>query len=85
MNKKLTLKLDKEVIEHAKLYAASNQRSLSSIVESYLKSLTKSENRDTDKNGEISPFVKSMKSGVKLPHHLDEKKEYGNYLAKKHQ
>ena len=40
MDTKLTLKLDKKVIEKAKAYAASNKSSLSRIVEAYLQSLT---------------------------------------------
>jgi len=39
MNIKLTLTVDKSVIKGAKIYAKSNGRSLSNIVEEYLKSL----------------------------------------------
>ncbi|MEN8157004.1 MAG: DUF6364 family protein, partial [Bacteroidota bacterium] len=39
MDAKLTLKLDKYVIEKAKEYAASHKRSLSRMIESYLKSI----------------------------------------------
>lgn len=37
-----------------------------------------------DKNFEISPFVKSMQTGVKIPADFDYKKEYGYYLQKKY-
>ena len=40
MNKKLTLSLDKSIIESAKDYAKSNNISLSKLIESYLKTLT---------------------------------------------
>ncbi len=64
MDTKLTLKLDKDVIDRAKEYAASNKRSLSRIVEAYLRSLT-NEDKSQDKDEiQISPFVKSMSSGV---------------------
>lgn len=43
MDAKLTLKLDKGVIEQAKEYAATQERNLSNLVESYLKSLVNSE------------------------------------------
>ena len=39
MDNKLTLKLNKDVIDKAKEYAKTHQRSLSRIIESYLKSL----------------------------------------------
>ncbi len=34
---------------------------------------------------QISPFVKSLFTGVKIPADLDYKKEYATYLAKKYQ
>ena len=84
MDTKLTLKLDKFVIEQAKQYASSHKRSLSRIIESYLKSLI---NRDKSKNEddiEISPFVKSMSTGVKIPADLDYKAEYLSHMTEKH-
>jgi len=39
MSTKLTLSVDKKVIDKAKEYARSNGRSLSNIIEEYLKSL----------------------------------------------
>jgi len=41
MDKKLTLSLDKAIIEDAKNYAKSNNISLSKLIESYLTTLTK--------------------------------------------
>ena len=82
MDTKLTLKLDTEVIEHAKHYAASQQRSLSEIVEDYLKLLT--EQTKPKDEIEISPFVKSMATGVKIPTDIDYKSAYVDYLMKKH-
>jgi hypothetical protein len=84
MDSKLTLKLDKFVIDKAKEYAASQKRSLSRIIESYLKTLIDEEKKQDDNDIEISSFVKSMQTGVKLPVDMDYKKEYGDYLAKKH-
>ena len=56
MNTKLTLNLDKSIIEEAKFYAKANKLSLSKLIENYLHSLTyrKSE------TAEISPLVKSL-------------------------
>ena len=85
MDTKLTLKLDKVVIERAKEYASSNNRSLSRIIESFLHSLTINEDSVNNKSDiQISPFVKSMSSGVQLPADLDYKKDYSNYLTEKY-
>lgn len=84
MDAKLTLKLDKNVIDKAKEYASSHNRSLSRLIESFLKTLVEKEKEPSDDDLEISPFVKSMRSGVKLPADLDYKKAYGDYLDKKH-
>jgi hypothetical protein len=82
MDTKLTLKLDKTVIEKAKEYAESHQKSLSRMIESYLKSLTTQE--QTKDESEISPFVKGMSTGVQIPANLDYKKEYSDFLTKKY-
>ena len=84
MDAKLTLKLDKYVIDKAKEYASSHKRSLSRMIESYLKSLIDKEDRQSDTDFEISPFVRSMQTGVKLPADFDYKKEYGEFLAEKY-
>ncbi len=84
MDAKLTLKLDKFVIEKAKEYASSKNKSLSRLIESYLKSLISKEPDKSAEEIEISPFVKSLKTGVKIPVDLDLKKEYGKYLAEKY-
>lgn len=84
MDAKLTLKLDKYVIDKAKEYAASHKRSLSRMIESYLKTLIDKQDPQSDNDFEISPFVKSMRTGVKLPADFDYKKDYGDYLAEKY-
>lgn len=84
MNTKLTLKLDKQVIDAAKLYASSQKRSLSGIIEAYLKTLTDKDKIQPRNDIEISPFVKSLRTGVKVPTDFDYKEEYRNHLAEKH-
>ncbi|OFY94766.1 MAG: hypothetical protein A3K10_10285 [Bacteroidetes bacterium RIFCSPLOWO2_12_FULL_31_6] len=81
MNTKLTLKLDQSVIEQAKEYAVSHKRSLSKIIETYLKSLV---NKDEMNELQISPFVKNMSTGVNIPADLDYKTEYANRLNEKY-
>ncbi|MFW0715827.1 DUF6364 family protein [Pedobacter sp. N23S346] len=81
MDSKLTLKLNQEIIERAKLYASEKKLSLSRLIENYLDSLT----NDQKKNElQISPFVKSLTSGVKIPADYDYKKDRADHLAEKH-
>jgi replicative DNA helicase len=77
MNTKLTLKLNQEIIERAKEYASNKKMSLSRIVEAYLQSLT---SNDDTAEFEISPFVKSISTGIEIPANLDYKKERTDYL-----
>lgn len=85
MDTKLTLKLDTIVIKRAKEYASSRKRSLSRIIESYLQSLTVEDNSEKDATDiGITPFVKSISSGVHLPADLDYKSDYSEYLTQKY-
>ncbi len=84
MDTKLTLKLDKYVIDKAKKYASSQKRSLSRLVESYLKTLVDADDRQLEDDIKISPFVKSMQTGVNIPADLDYKKIYGDHLIEKY-
>ncbi len=84
MDTKLTLKLNKQVIDKAKKYAASHNKSLSRMIESYLKTLVEKEKPHSNNDIEISPFVKSLKTGVKIPADYDYKKAYTDYLAEKY-
>lgn len=81
MDAKLTLKLDKEVIESAKAFAASKNISLSKMIEAYLSSLVFS---TEPKKGQISPFVESLTGILDLPEDFDYKKDYVDYLEKKY-
>ena len=84
MDAKLTLKLDKDVIDKAKEYASSQNRSLSRLIESYLKSLINKEYPQSLSDAEISPYVKSLRTGVNIPADIDHKKTRGDYLSEKH-
>lgn len=81
MDAKLTLKLNQEIIEKAKLYAAEKKLSLSRLIENYLNSLTFEK---TNEDLQISDFVKSMSSTTNLPVDFDYKNERNNYLQHKH-
>jgi len=80
MTTKLTLTIDDTVIHSAKDYAQKTGKSLSSVVENYLKSLSSK----TSNSEEISPRVRKMMGVIKLPKDFDYKKEIGNALTKKY-
>ncbi len=84
MDTKLTLKLDKNVIEKAKEYATSHKRSLSRVIESYLELLVTPDDSSKVEEIQISPFVKSISSGISIPADLDYKEEYSNHLENKY-
>lgn len=81
MNTKLTLKLNKNVIDMAKLYAKTKQTSLSVLVENYFKSLAeKEENSEI----ELSPIVQELSGIIELPDDFDLKGKYTKYLIEKY-
>ena len=82
MNTKLTLTIEREIIERAKDYAKEKNRSLSDIIENYLKILTKEDRKNMDKP--LSPIVKSLKGSFKTNKELDYKKELRNRLERKY-
>jgi hypothetical protein len=85
MDAKLTLKLDKNVIEKAKIYAAQQELSLSKIIESYFQALTSKEKRDGIEETKISSLVKSLSIGKgEIPADFDYKKDRQNHLIEKH-
>ena len=79
MNAKLTLNLNKSVIEGAKLYAKRNKMSLSKLIENYLNSFVKPSSTER----KISPLVESL-TGVIPNECIDERKDYRDYLTKKY-
>lgn len=80
MDTKLTLRLNDNVIERAKIYARSHKISLSKMIESYLDSIT----RQKDNEISITPLVESLSGVIDLPSDFDYKKEYGDYLEEKY-
>ncbi len=80
MNTKLTLTIEKSIIEQAKSYAKKRGRSLSDIIENYLKALTKEEKTEE----ELSPLVKSLKGSFKAPKSFNYKDELSKALSEKY-
>jgi dsDNA-specific endonuclease/ATPase MutS2 len=80
MDTKLTLVIDKNIIERAKSYASTKKTSLSKMIESYLDRITE----DEKLKEEISPLVKSLSGVISIPENLEYKDEYAKHLANKH-
>lgn len=78
MDTKLTLSINKEIIEEAKSYAKAQSVSLSKLIESYLSSITST----SKKKSAVSPLVESL-TGI-IPNDYDEKKDYRNYIDQKY-
>ena len=81
MNTKLTLTIEQTIIEKAKKYAHVKGRSLSDIVENYLKAITKEDNNESI---ELTPIVQSLKGTFKAPKNIDYKKELSKRLTEKY-
>jgi hypothetical protein len=81
MNTKLTLTIEQTIIERAKKYANNKGRSLSDIIENYLKAITTDDNAE---NIELTPIVKSLKGSFKAPQNFDYKKELSKSLIEKY-
>jgi hypothetical protein len=80
MNTKLTLNVDKRVIEKAKEYSKSRKISLSRLIEAYFSSLISGQSQDI----EITPLVESLSGVIQLEEDFDYKERYTDYLIDKY-
>ena len=79
MTTKLTLTVEKSIIEKAKFYAKHTGRSLSELIENYLDSIPQ------DSGGEkLSGKLQKIGGAVKLPKDFDEEKVLRAQLEEKH-
>ena len=81
MNTKLTLTIEQTIIIKAKKYANGQGRSLSNIVENYLKTITKEDNFESI---DFTPIVKSLKGTFKAPKNINYKKELAKRLTEEY-
>jgi predicted CopG family antitoxin len=81
MNTKLTLTIEKDVIEKAKAFAKEKSRSLSDIIENYLKIVT---SRNKKPINDITPLVKSLKGSFRAPASYDYSAELEKALSDKY-
>ena len=79
MTTKLTLTVEKSIIERAKSYAKNTGRSLSELIENYLETITRDSNET-----ELSPKLKKIVGVVNLPQDFDEETELRLAMEKKH-
>jgi len=79
MESKLTLKLDRNVINNAKTYAKKQNISLSKLIENYLNKITHDKNEIFD----VTPLVESLTGIIDLKE-SDYRKEYNDFLSEKY-
>lgn len=82
MNTKLTLTIEKEVIEVAKQYAKEKGQSLSEIVENYFKLVTV--NRVKKNKKQLSTRVKRLRGIIKTDESFNYKQILTEELSKKY-
>ncbi len=82
MNTKLTLTIEKKVIEIAKEYAKEKGQSLSEMVENYFKLLTV--NRIEISEKQLSPKVRKLRGIIKTDDNFDYKQILTEELSKKY-
>ena len=81
MDTKLTLKLNKNIIEKAKKYAQEHNQSLSMLVENYFRFLA---GEEKNSQTELSPTVRELAGIISLEENYDHKKEYQEFLQEKY-
>lgn len=79
MATKLTLTVEKSIIERAKFYAKNAGKSLSEIIQNHLEFITREKN---DKK--LSNKLDKIVGSVKLPHNFNQDKELLSYFENKH-
>jgi len=72
MQSKLTISIDKNLIDQAKVLAKKKGRSLSDLIENYLRVVVEKNKQ----NIEISPEIKKLQGAVKLPADFEYKKNF---------
>lgn len=80
MNAKLTLSLDRDIIEQAKEFARSQHKSLSKLIEGYLRQVA----HPDDDLTQVTPLVAKLSGVIDARKLGDHKRDYGDYLADKY-
>jgi len=77
---KLTLSIEKRLIEKSKVFARETGRSLSELVSVYLESLVSDEKGKRTSSKKLDKLIGSLQA----PQDFDEKKELEDYFGKKY-
>ena len=80
MNTKLTLSLDSNVIEQAKEFARTRRKSLSKMIEEYLREAACSDNVSR----QVTPLVAKLSGVIDAQKLGDGKSDYSDYLTGKY-
>ncbi len=83
MQTKLTISIDKNIIKRAKIYASGRNKSLSRIIEDYLKVLSDSSSIETE-SSDIPPVTGSLGGILKGKKEIDFHSSITDYLENKH-
>ena len=81
MNTKLTLNVNKDIIEQAKKYAQLNNQSISALVQNFLTFITESQ---AEEDLKISKTVKELSGVIKIDDSIDLKEMYRNHIMEKY-
>jgi len=83
MNTKLTISLDNEVINKAKVFARRKKTSLSKLIENYFRALTENQ-REESQVLVIDNELLKISGSIKLPESIDPKDLLAEQLIKKY-
>jgi hypothetical protein len=82
MYTKLTLNIDRDVVENAKIYAKDTKRSISKLVEEYLSSISKKNVKNNDRP--LGPITKELVGIIKIDKNIDYKELLSEALMEKY-
>jgi hypothetical protein len=80
MNAKLTLSLDRDIIEEAKEFSRSHHKSLSKLIEGYLRQVVHGD----EAAKKATPLVARLSGVIDATELRNRKGEYADYLAEKY-
>ena len=75
--------IDNSVLETAQKYAKAQGKSLSNLIEDYLKTISK-DLQTIEQNIELSPSIKSLLGSVKLSDNVNDKDMLADEIMKKY-
>ncbi|MBX9734340.1 MAG: hypothetical protein K2X37_09785 [Chitinophagaceae bacterium] len=82
MSTKLTLSIDEKVVAEAKEYARESGKSLSKLIEGYLRGLKKDSKKSTERT--LSPVLKRLHGCIKESELATGKDDYAAHILNKY-